>query len=137
MELIAVGSSGNQVAFYQGALNDLLKNQSSQVDFLPLKVDGIFGENTKKAVLLFQTVYKLNKVDGIIGDETHSQIMDYLKILDNSENNFVSQDSNIPTTGLEQITTNQTKKTEAKKKNYALFALLVGGLIFAKYKKLI
>lgn len=131
MDLIAVGSRGNQVSFYQGALNDLLKNQSAQVDFLPLKIDGIFGDNTKKAVMLFQTVYKLNKVDGIIGNETHSQIMDYLKILDNTDQVYA------PQTGLEQVTTNQAKKQDAKKKNYTIFALLVGGLIFAKYKKLI
>ena len=131
MELIAVGSRGNQVSFYQGALNDLLKNQSAQVDFLPLKIDGIFGENTKKAVMLFQTVYKLNKVDGIIGDETHSKIMEHLNKVDYFDTTPANE------TGLEQVTTNQAKKQEAKKKNYTIFALLVGGLIFAKYKKLI
>ena len=38
-----------------------------------LKVDGIFGENTQKAVRIFQSIFNLS-VDGIIGFETWYKI---------------------------------------------------------------
>lgn len=35
-----------------------------------LKVDGYFGDNTKKAVKWFQTTYKVKPYDGIVGKKT-------------------------------------------------------------------
>lgn len=45
-----------------------------------LKIDGIYGERTKEAVVLFQGRYKL-QVDGIAGPITKKKIKEVLKKL--------------------------------------------------------
>lgn len=62
---LKVGSRGEQVSLLQKTLNSK--------GFSAGKVDGIFGKNTKKAVIAFQKASKI-KVDGIAGKQTQSKL---------------------------------------------------------------
>lgn len=62
--LIKLGSKNNYVMILQDALNNMGR---------PLSIDGVFGNNTKSAVINFQRYYGL-KVDGIVGCNTWKKI---------------------------------------------------------------
>ena len=62
--LVKVGSKNNYVMILQDALNNMGR---------PLSIDGIFGNNTKNAVIKFQRYYGL-KADGIVGCNTWRKI---------------------------------------------------------------
>ncbi len=64
---LSVGSRGENVRKLQQALIDL--------GYLKGKADGIFGNQTYKAVCSFQTAKKL-KVDGLAGEKTQSLLFD-------------------------------------------------------------
>jgi len=62
---LKVGSRGEKVSLLQKTLNNK--------GFSAGKVDGIFGKNTRKAVITFQKASKI-KVDGIAGKQTQSKL---------------------------------------------------------------
>ncbi len=74
---IAYGSAGDEVTQLQNMLNYRYNNPSSGDSFTahpyvfhaPLKVDGIFGPQTKAAVEDYQSARHL-EVDGIVGPHT-------------------------------------------------------------------
>ncbi len=68
---LRVGSSGPAVRTIQQQLNRIRVNYP----FLPpiTRVDGIFGEETRKAVEAFQTVFDLTR-DGVVGKKTWYRI---------------------------------------------------------------
>lgn len=70
METLKFGSTGPLVEFLQ----NLLKN----LGFYTGNIDGIFGFNTKNAVLSFQKDFGLSSVDGIVGTNTWKALMPYI-----------------------------------------------------------
>ncbi len=70
METLKFGSTGPLVEFLQ----NLLKN----LGFYTGNIDGIFGYNTKNAVLSFQKNFGLSSVDGIVGANTWNALMPYI-----------------------------------------------------------
>ena len=62
--LLKQGSKNNYVMILQDALNNMGR---------PLSIDGVFGKNTKSAVINFQKYYGL-KADGIVGCSTWKKI---------------------------------------------------------------
>lgn len=64
--LLACGSMGTIVSLLQSRLNS--------IGFSSGNVDGMFGQNTKKAVMNFQKSRKLS-VDGIVGKNTWSKLL--------------------------------------------------------------
>ena len=62
--LLKQGSKNNYVMILQDALNNMGR---------PLSIDGVFGKNTKNAVINFQKYYGL-KADGIVGCSTWKKI---------------------------------------------------------------
>lgn len=60
------GSKGENVKIMQRALNKVMGAELSE--------DGIFGPNTKTAVMAFQKSKKTLKVDGIYGSKTHAEL---------------------------------------------------------------
>lgn len=62
--LVKQGFKSNYVMILQDALNNMGR---------PLTIDGVFGNNTKSAVINFQKYYGL-KVDGIVGCSTWRKI---------------------------------------------------------------
>ncbi|MBU7592237.1 peptidoglycan-binding protein [Metabacillus halosaccharovorans] len=60
------GSKGENVKVIQRALNKAMGAELSE--------DGIFGPNTKTAVIAFQRSTKMLKVDGIYGPKTHAEL---------------------------------------------------------------
>lgn len=69
---LRIGSSGNNVRTIQEQLNRISDNYRA----IPkLSVDGIYGENTKKAVTEFQKIFNLTP-DGIVGFATWYKISD-------------------------------------------------------------
>ncbi|SHK08306.1 uncharacterized protein, YkwD family [Anaerobranca californiensis DSM 14826] len=70
-ELLRFGSVGESVQFLQRDL--------AQLGFNPGPIDGIFGNLTKSAVLLFQQQNNL-LVDGIVGRQTKNTIKNLLKV---------------------------------------------------------
>lgn len=61
---IQIGATGDTVK--------LLQQKLTGYNF-PTKVDGIFGNNTKKSVMAFQSHYHL-QVDGIVGPKTWQKL---------------------------------------------------------------
>jgi hypothetical protein len=61
---VKLGSKNNYVMILQDTLNNLGR---------PLSIDGIFGNNTKSAVINFQKYYGL-KADGIVGCNTWKKL---------------------------------------------------------------
>lgn len=72
--IIAKGSQGENVIKLQNSLNELANKYT---DIPKLKVDGIFGDNTEKAVIQFQGMFNLT-TDGVIGRYTWTAINDAL-----------------------------------------------------------
>lgn len=64
--LLKEGSKGENVRIMQRALNEAMGAELSE--------DGIFGPNTKKAVIAFQKSKKNLKADGIYGPNTHAAL---------------------------------------------------------------
>lgn len=60
------GSKGENVKIMQRGLNKAMGAELSE--------DGIFGPNTKTAVIAFQKSTKTLKVDGIYGPKTHAEL---------------------------------------------------------------
>ena len=68
---LSVGSTGSEVIFIQKLLNRIAESVTS----IPsVNEDGIFGEETEKAVKAFQSYYGLD-VDGIVGPETWNRLV--------------------------------------------------------------
>ncbi|MBF2063529.1 MAG: peptidoglycan-binding protein [Calothrix sp. C42_A2020_038] len=65
------GSQGQEVRNLQGLLKGAI--EIDQGDFGITKIDGIFGANTKAAVIKFQRASKLT-ADGIVGTATWKQV---------------------------------------------------------------
>lgn len=72
MEVLKVGSTGTLVQYLQSLLNTL--------GFGNLTVDGIFGQNTKNAVINFQRNFWLTP-DGIVGANTWNKLLLYSYIV--------------------------------------------------------
>lgn len=72
--IIAKGSQGENVIKLQNNLNELANKYT---DIPKLKVDGIFGDNTEKAVIQFQGMFNLT-TDGVVGRYTWTAINDTL-----------------------------------------------------------
>lgn len=72
--IIAKGSQGKNVIKLQNNLNELANKYT---DIPKLKVDGIFGDNTEKAVIQFQGMFNLT-TDGVVGRYTWTAINDAL-----------------------------------------------------------
>lgn len=68
---LAFGSSGNEVRQIQVRLNRIATNYPAIPKIYP--VDGIFGEETRNAVLTFQRIFGLT-ADGIVGKATWYRI---------------------------------------------------------------
>ncbi len=72
MEILKIGSTGTLVQYLQSLLNTL--------GFGNLTVDGIFGQNTKNAVINFQRNFWLTP-DGIVGANTWNKLLQYSYIV--------------------------------------------------------
>ncbi|CCZ56090.1 spore cortex-lytic enzyme SleC [Clostridium sp. CAG:1219] len=72
--IIAKGSQGENVIKLQNSLNELANKYT---DIPKLKIDGIFGDNTEKAVIQFQGMFNLT-TDGVVGRYTWTAINDAL-----------------------------------------------------------
>ncbi len=72
--IIANGSQGPNVIKLQNSLNELSKKYN---EIPVLKVDGIFGEKTNDAVMIFQGLFNLT-TDGVVGRYTWTAINDAL-----------------------------------------------------------
>lgn len=72
--IIAKGSQGENVIKLQNSLNELANKYT---DIPKLKVDGIFGDNTEKAVIQFQGMFNLT-TDGVVGRYTWTAISNAL-----------------------------------------------------------
>ncbi len=70
-QLLKAGSSGDAVRILQRYLNDL---SSVYGKLLPVGVDGVFGNHTRRAVLAFQNLFGLFE-DGIVGPSTWDMLM--------------------------------------------------------------
>ena len=68
--ILKVGSRGSNVLDLQKDLNMIRRRYPS---IIYLSEDGIFGQNTKKAVMEFQRLTGLS-VDGIVGNQTYKMI---------------------------------------------------------------
>lgn len=68
---LSKGSSGNDVKILQKQLNEISKKYKG-INRIP-KIDGIFGDNTERAVKDFQRIFGL-RVDGIVGKRTWNKI---------------------------------------------------------------
>lgn len=67
--LLKLGSTGAEVITLQTKLRDKFNSMASLRNVNPGEIDGIFGTNTKKAVIAFQTSVGLIP-DGIVGQNT-------------------------------------------------------------------
>lgn len=72
--IIAKGSQGENVIKLQNSLNELANKYT---DIPKLKIDGIFWDNTEKAVIQFQGMFNLT-TDGVVGRYTWTAINDAL-----------------------------------------------------------
>lgn len=72
--IIAKGSQGENVIKLQNSLNELANKYT---DIPKLKIDGIFGDNTEKAVIQFQGMFNLT-TDGVVGRYTWTAINEAL-----------------------------------------------------------
>ncbi len=71
--LVTAGSTGDSVRFVQAYMNRV--GVAHQAGFPAVKVDGIYGPNTRALIIAFQTHFGL-KADGIVGSNTWSRMID-------------------------------------------------------------
>lgn len=97
MFTITFGSTGLDVKKLQYYLNQILKQEGTT----PLKEDGVFGQNTQFAVVIYQYLHGL-PIDGIIGSETWNSIIASFNALENptAETNKSGNTLRIGSTGL-------------------------------------
>lgn len=78
--IIGLGAGGEFVLLIQTALNLIYETHKN---YTPLIIDGVFGPNTKNAVLNFQKDFGLRE-DGAVGPDTIKKMDIELTLLDNS-----------------------------------------------------
>ena len=76
MPILRKGSRGEAVKALQELLNAWYEEYQRPLDYMPLKVDGVFGNATKSAVEAFQYASGL-QVDGIAGEQTQMMLAAY------------------------------------------------------------
>lgn len=76
MPILRKGSRGEAVKALQELLNAWYEEYQRPLDYMPLKVDGVFGNATKSAVEAFQYASGL-EVDGIAGEQTQMMLAAY------------------------------------------------------------
>ncbi len=90
MATITLGSSGLDVKKAQYYLNQVLYTSGAQ----PLIEDGVFGQRTQFAVVIFQYLNNLN-IDGVLGSRTWDVLIERFKNLSNPAPEFNRSGSTI------------------------------------------